>query len=52
MLDITLAETKRKLDSLNTLYNKASKEPGFDIKGPVLETEFTKSDKRTAEKEY
>jgi thiol-disulfide isomerase/thioredoxin len=40
MLDLTLAETKRKLDSLSTVYTKASKEPGFDVKGPSLEVQF------------
>ena len=35
-----MTETKRKLDSLNTIYTKASKEPGFDVKGPALEAEF------------
>jgi thiol-disulfide isomerase/thioredoxin len=40
MLDASLAETKSKLDSLTTLYNKASKEPGFDIKGPAMEKDF------------
>jgi len=39
-LDLSLADTKRKLDSLSTIYNKASNEPGFDVKGAVLETEF------------
>ena len=39
-LDLTLAETKRKLDSLSTIYTKSSKEPGFDVKGPLLEAEF------------
>jgi hypothetical protein len=39
-LDIALSETKRKLDSLRTLYSKASKEPGFDVKGPALEDQF------------
>ncbi len=39
-LDYTLADTKRKLDSLSTLYKAASNEPGFDTKGPVLESEF------------
>jgi thiol-disulfide isomerase/thioredoxin len=39
-LDLALADTKRKLDSLSTIYTKASKETGFDVKGPVLETEF------------
>lgn len=42
MLDLTLTETKRKLDSLSTVYNKASSEPGFDTKGPLLEAEFDK----------
>jgi peroxiredoxin len=41
VLDVALADTKRKLDSLTTLYNQASKEPGFDVRGPVMETEFT-----------
>jgi thiol-disulfide isomerase/thioredoxin len=40
MLDLTLADTKRKLDSLTTLYNKSSSEPGFESKGPQLEGEF------------
>ncbi len=40
MLDLQLAGTKRKLDSLKTIYNAASKEPGFDEKGPLIETEF------------
>jgi thiol-disulfide isomerase/thioredoxin len=39
-LDLTLAETKRKLDSLSAIYSKASTETGFDVKGPSLETEF------------
>jgi thiol-disulfide isomerase/thioredoxin len=41
VLDVALASTKRKLDSLTTLYNKASKEPGFEVKGPALESEFS-----------
>jgi len=40
-LDITLETTKRKLDSLTTLYNKSSKESGFDTTGPALESEFS-----------
>jgi thiol-disulfide isomerase/thioredoxin len=40
-LDLFLAGTKRKLDSLSTLYTKASHEPGFDVKGPLLNAEFT-----------
>ncbi len=39
-LDASLAETKRKLDSLTTVYNKAAKEPGFKTIGPVLDAEF------------
>ena len=39
-LDLFLAETKRKLDSLSTLYTKASHEPGFDVRGPILDAEF------------
>lgn len=41
MLDLRLAETKRKLDSLKTAYEKASKEPDFDKTGPAIETEFS-----------
>jgi thiol-disulfide isomerase/thioredoxin len=41
VLDVALASTKRQLDSLTALYNKASKEPGFDVRGPALEAEFT-----------
>lgn len=41
LLDLTLTETKRKLDSLKTIYNKASQEPGFDVKGPALEADFS-----------
>jgi peroxiredoxin len=40
ILDVTLAETKRKLDSLTTLYTKASKESGFDLKGPLIQAEY------------
>ena len=40
MLDMRLARTKQKLDSLRTLYEAASKEPGFDTKGPLLENEY------------
>jgi peroxiredoxin len=40
MLDRTLTDTKRKLDSLSSIYNKASTEPGFDVKGPMLEAKF------------
>ena len=39
-LDLTLAETKRKLDSLSTLYTSSSTEPGFDTKKNLLETEY------------
>jgi thiol-disulfide isomerase/thioredoxin len=40
-LDLGLSDTRRKLDSLRTLYSKASNEPGFDVKGPALEEQFT-----------
>jgi thiol-disulfide isomerase/thioredoxin len=40
-LDIELASTKRKLDSLTNIYNQASKEPGFDTRGPALQSEFS-----------
>ena len=39
-LDLVLIETKRKLDSLTSVYKNASKEPGFDVRGPLLETEY------------
>jgi thiol-disulfide isomerase/thioredoxin len=42
VLDLKLSETKRKLDSLSSAYTKASAEIGFDVKGPSLESEFTK----------
>lgn len=41
-LDLALIDTKRKLDSVNALYTKASLEPGFDVKGPLLEAEYNK----------
>ena len=41
-LDLNLANTKRKLDSLSAIYAKASHETGFDVKGPILEEEFNK----------
>jgi hypothetical protein len=40
VLDQTLIDTKKKLDSLSAEYAKASSQPGFDLKGPELETEF------------
>ena len=40
ILDLNLADTKRKLDSLSTLYTKTSGETGFDVKGPLLEAQF------------
>jgi peroxiredoxin len=40
-LDASLAETKRKLDSLTTVYNQAAKEPGFETRGPALDAEFS-----------
>lgn len=39
-LDLVLAGTKRKLDSLSSIYTTASGETGFDVKGPALEAEF------------
>jgi thiol-disulfide isomerase/thioredoxin len=39
-LDQTLADTKRRLDSLSATYSKASHEPGFDVRKTQLETEF------------
>jgi thiol-disulfide isomerase/thioredoxin len=42
MLDMRLARTKIKLDSLRTVYKAASGEPDFDTKGPMIENEFDK----------
>jgi thiol-disulfide isomerase/thioredoxin len=39
-IDKALNDTKSKLDSLTIVYNKASKEPGFDVKGPILEAVY------------
>lgn len=41
VLDSALAVTTRKLDSLSTLYSKASTETGFESRGPELEKQFT-----------
>ncbi|MBK9390418.1 MAG: AhpC/TSA family protein [Bacteroidetes bacterium] len=40
ILDQNLIDTKKKLDSLSNAYTRASSEPGFDVKGPELETKF------------
>jgi len=40
MLDMRLALTKRRLDSLRRVYNAARREPGFDEKGAHIENEF------------
>ncbi len=40
ILDMTLNDTKRKLDSLSTLFTKISSDPGFESKGQELESEF------------
>jgi hypothetical protein len=42
MLDIVLSDTRRKMDSLKTIYEAASKSPGFDEKGPLLQNEYLK----------
>ncbi len=49
-LDITLAGTKRSLDSLTAIYDKAATEPEFDSKGPALEAEYTKIIKQQRKK--
>jgi hypothetical protein len=49
-LDVTLATTKRQLDSLRTIYNQASKEPGFETTGPALEAEFSNLIKKQRKK--
>jgi len=43
MLDQTLAWTIRKIDSLKVVYNEASKNPGFDKTGPVINEEYLKT---------
>jgi thiol-disulfide isomerase/thioredoxin len=50
MLDMRLARVKMKLDSLRNIYEAASKEPGFDEKRPLLESEFDKVLKETRKK--
>ena len=40
MLDMRLAEAKRKLDSLRIVYKDGSGKPGFDEKGPLLENNY------------
>jgi thiol-disulfide isomerase/thioredoxin len=42
VLDLTLIETKRKLDSLIAVYKKASGEAGFYQRGAEIETEYSK----------
>jgi thiol-disulfide isomerase/thioredoxin len=39
-LDQKLLETKASLDSIDKLYEGATVEPGFEIRGPVLEQEY------------
>jgi thiol-disulfide isomerase/thioredoxin len=39
-LDNTLADTRNKLDSLRTEYNKIKNDPEFDKKAPALEEQF------------
>jgi thiol-disulfide isomerase/thioredoxin len=42
ILDLALNDTKRKLDSLKTVYDQASHEDAFNIKGPVMEAEYSR----------
>jgi thiol-disulfide isomerase/thioredoxin len=42
LLDLVLAATKSKIDSLKLIYDNASKSPGFDIKEPLLNKEYLK----------
>jgi thiol-disulfide isomerase/thioredoxin len=42
ILDLTLNNTKRKLDSLTTIFNRDSKEPGFDIESQTLKAEYNR----------
>jgi len=39
-LDNTLDLTKKRLDSLRTAYSEAQGKPGFDLTGPVLESQY------------
>jgi cytochrome oxidase Cu insertion factor (SCO1/SenC/PrrC family) len=41
-LDLVLDDTKRKIDSLKLVYDKASKNPGFDKQEPLLNEEYFK----------
>jgi thiol-disulfide isomerase/thioredoxin len=41
VLDVNLANTKMKLDSLSTAYNQAVGQPDFSSRGPALESEYT-----------
>jgi hypothetical protein len=40
MLDMVLADTKRKMDSLKLIYETASKNPGFETKEPLINKEY------------
>jgi len=40
ILDENLIDTKKKLDSLSSIYAKSSGDPGFDVRGPELEAKF------------
>lgn len=40
MLDLKLLQTRSRVDSLNTIYETASKEPDFQTRGPLLEQEY------------
>lgn len=42
LLDNRLLKTKARLDSLTAVYEKARKEPGFEVRGPLLEQEYLK----------
>jgi Thioredoxin-like/Domain of unknown function (DUF4369) len=42
MLDMILADTKRKIDSLKLIYNNASQSPDFYKKEPLLKEEYLK----------
>jgi hypothetical protein len=40
MLDLKLLETRSRVDSLNKIYESASKEPDFANRGPIIEQEY------------
>jgi len=42
-LDMTLDLTKKRLDSLRLAYTEAQEKPGFELSGPLLESEYNEA---------